>query len=155
VAGERAPLWNADATGVFSGLRLHHTGPHLMRAAVEGIILNACWFARELFQELGQPRQIIASGKVLETEWIRQLTADIFGIPVQFLGAIDASVTGAALLANIATGDLTWQAAAHHHTATRETIKQPQRHEAYEGKFRRYRDLCHMLSDTWKSGSSS
>ena len=155
VAGERAPLWNADATGVFSGLRLHHTGPHLMRAAVEGIILNACWFARELFQELGQPRQIIASGKVLETEWIRQLTADIFGIPVQFLGAIDASVTGAALLANIATGDLTWQAAAHHHTATRETIKQPQQHEAYEGRFQRYRELCNMLSDTWKSSSSS
>ena len=155
VAGERAPLWNADATGVFFGLRLHHTGPHLMRAAVEGIILNACWIARELFQELGQPRQIIASGKVLETEWIRQLTADIFGIPVQFLGAIDASVAGAALLANIATGDLTWQAAAHSQTTTHETIKQPERHEAYEKKFQRYRDLCNMLSDTWKGSSSS
>jgi gluconokinase len=155
VAGERAPLWDADATGVFSGLRLHHTGPHLMRAAVEGLILNAYWIARELFQELGQPRQIIASGKVLETEWIRQLTADIFGIPVQFLGAIDASVAGAALLANIATGDLTWQAAAHSQTATRETIKQPQRHKAYQGKFQRYRDLCNLLSNTWKSSMSS
>ncbi len=155
VAGERAPLWNADATGVFFGLRLHHTGPHLMRAAIEGIILNAYWIARELFQELGHPRQIVSSGKVLETEWIRQLTADIFGIPVQFLGAIDASVAGAALLANIATGDLTWQAAAHPQTAAHETIKEPQRHDAYEGKFQRYRDLCNMLSSTWKSNSSS
>lgn len=154
VAGERAPLWNADATGVFSGLRLHHTGPHLMRAAVEGIILNACWIARELFHEPGQPHQIIASGKVLETEWIRQLTADIFGIPVLFLGAIDASVAGAALLANIATGDLTWQAAASLHTATRETNKQPERHEAYEKKFSRFRDLCNRLSDTWHSNLS-
>jgi len=71
VAGERAPLWNADAKGVFFGLQLHHTGPHLMRAAVEGVILNAYWIASGLFEELGRPRQIIASGKVLETEWIR------------------------------------------------------------------------------------
>lgn len=155
VAGERAPLWNAGATGVFFGLRLHHTRQHLMRAAVEGIILNACWIGRELFQELGQPGQIIASGKVLETEWIRQLTADIFGIPVQFLGAIDASVAGAALLANIATGNLTWQAAAHSQTAMHETIKQPQQHETYEKKFQRYRDLCNLLADTWKSTSPS
>jgi len=131
VAGERAPLWNADATGVYFGLKLHHTGPHLMRAAVEGLILNAYWIAQGLFQELGQPRQIIASGKVLETEWIRQLTADISGIPVQIQCEVDASDTGAALQANIATGDLTWQAAAHSQTATLGTIKQPERHKTY------------------------
>ncbi len=149
VSGERAPLWNADAQGVFSGLKLHHTGLHLMRAAVEGIILNACWIALGLFQELGQPRQIIASGKVLETEWIRQLVADIFGIPVQFQGAVDASVTGAALLANVATGVLTWQGAAHRQAAAHETIKQAARHEIYESKFQKYRNLCNLLLSEW------
>ena len=149
VAGERAPLWRADATGVYFGLQLHHTGPHLMRAAVEGVILNAYWIAQGLFQELGQPRQIIASGKVLETEWIRQLTADIFGIPVQFQGAIDASVTGAALLANVATEVLTWQAAAHRQAESHETIKQPARHKIYQSKFERYRKLCALLLSEW------
>ncbi len=149
VAGERAPLWRADATGVYFGLQLHHSGPHLMRAAVEGIILNAYWIALGLFQELGQPRRIIASGKVLETEWIRQLTADIFGIPVQFQGAGDASAGGAALLANIATRVMTWQAAAHRQTATHETIKQPARHEIYESKFQKYRKLCTLLLSQW------
>ena len=149
ITGERAPLWNADAQGVFFGLKLHHSGPHLMRAAVEGIILNAYWIALGLFQELGQPRQIIASGKVLETEWIRQLVADIFGIPVQFQGAVDASVAGAALLANIATGDLTWQAAASRQAAAHETIKQPERHEEYVSKFQRYRKLCNLLVSEW------
>ncbi len=149
ITGERAPLWNANAQGVFFGLKLHHTGRHLMRAAVEGIILNAYWIALGLFQKLGQPRQIIASGKVLETEWIRQLTADIFGIPVQFQGAGDASVTGAALLANIATGNLTWQAAANRQTVTRETINQPGQHEIYKSKFQRYRNLCNLLLPEW------
>jgi gluconokinase len=155
VAGERAPLWNADATGVFFGLRLHHTGPHLMRATVEGIIMNAYWIGRELFHELGQPREIIASGKVLETEWIRQLTADIFGIPVQFLGAIDASVAGAALLANIAAGVLTWEGTTHKQPAGQEAIKQPEKHDAYEGKFQRFRDLSDVLGDRWKAEGRS
>ena len=151
VAGERAPLWNAGATGVFFGLKLHHTGPHLMRAAVEGIVLNAYWIALGLFQELEQPRQIIASGKVLETEWIRQLVADIFGIPVQFKGAIDASVAGAALLANIASGNSSWQAVAHNQPATHDTIKQPARHDTYAGKFQRYRKLCNAMLSEWES----
>jgi gluconokinase len=149
VAGERAPLWNADATGVFFGLQLHHTGPHLMRAAIEGMILNAYWIASGLFQELGQPHQLIASGKVLETEWIRQLVADIFGIPVQFQGAVDASVVGAALLANIATGVVTWQHVTQYQEVAQETqqeaTKQPSQHQAYESKFQRYRTLCSTI----------
>ena len=153
VAGERAPLWNADATGVFFGLQLHHTGPHLMRAAIEGIILNAYWIASGLFQELEQPRQLSASGKVLETEWIRQLVADIFGIPVQFQGAVDASVEGAALLANIATGVVTWQHVLQHQEAAQATQQattgQPSQHQAYESKFQRYRTVCSALLSEW------
>jgi gluconokinase len=150
VAGERAPLWNADATGVFFGLQLHHTGPHLMRAAIESIILNAYWIAAGLFQELGQPRQLSTSGKVLETEWIRQLVADIFGMPVQFQGAVDASVQGAALLANIATGVVTWQHVSQHQVAAKqEATRQPAQHQAYESKFQRYRTLCRAMLAEW------
>jgi gluconokinase len=78
-----------------------------MRAAIEGMILNAYWIATGLLEKLERPSLLIASGKVLETEWIRQLTADIFGIPVGFQGVVDASVEGAVLLANIATGVVT------------------------------------------------
>ena len=145
VAGERAPLWNADAKGVFFGLQLRHTGPHLMRAAVEGVILNAYWIASGLFEELGRPRQIIASGKVLETEWIRQLVADIFGITVQFQGAVDASVMGAATLANIAAGASTWKDVSQPQETAQESIKHPLQNSAYQSKFQRYRRLGEML----------
>ena len=145
VAGERAPLWNEDAKGVFFGLQLQHTGPHLMRAAVEGMIFNAYWIASGLFEELGRPRQLIASGKVLETEWIRQLVADVFDIPVQFQGAVDASVTGAAILANIATGLLTWKDVSHQEETAQESVNQPGQSGAYQSKFQRYRKLCNIL----------
>ncbi len=153
VAGERAPLWNADAKGVFFGLQLHHTGPHLMRAAIEGMIFNVYWIASGLFEEREQPRQLLASGKVLETEWIRQLVADIFGIPVQFHGAVDASVMGAALLANIATGVMTWQDVSQQQETTQaanqEATRQPLQHKAYASKFQRYRKLCSAILAEW------
>lgn len=86
VAGERAPLWEADAKGVFFGLQLHHTGPHLMRAAIEGIIMNAYWIASGSLKSWNEH----PCSSPLEAEWIRQLTADIFGIPVGFQGVVDA-----------------------------------------------------------------
>ena len=124
-----------------------------MRAAIEGMIFNVYWIASGLFKELGQPRQLIASGKVLETEWIRQLVADIFGIPVQFQGAVDASVVGAALLANIATGVVTWQHVSQYQEVAQETqqeeTKQPSQHQSYESKFQRYRKLCSAILTEW------
>ena len=59
------------------------------------------------------------------------------------------------VLANIATGVLTWQAAVSRQMAAHEAIKQPQRHEAYESKFQRYHKLCDLLSETWKAGLPS
>jgi gluconokinase len=145
VAGERAPLWKADAKGVFFGLQLHHTAAHLMRAAIEGMILNAYWIATGLLEKIERPSILIASGKVLETEWIRQLTADVFGIPVGFQGAVDASVEGAAVLAGIASGALTWEAASQRAEPDEGSIKQPKNYQAYQEKFQRYRKLCERL----------
>ena len=37
LAGERAPLWNADARAVFLGMTSHTTAGHLVRAVLEGV----------------------------------------------------------------------------------------------------------------------
>ncbi len=37
LAGERAPLWNADARAVFLGMTSHTTPGHLVRAVLEGV----------------------------------------------------------------------------------------------------------------------
>ena len=42
---------------------------------------------------------------------MRQLVADVFDLPVRAGGAADASARGAAILARIATGDVTWDEA--------------------------------------------
>jgi gluconokinase len=144
VAAERAPIWDASARAAWVGLHLEHTGADVMRAAVEGIIMNAYWIASGLFGTLGQPKHIVSSGKVLEPEWIRRLTADIFGIPVLYRGAVDASVVGAALLAEIATGVRAWDETARHLTTFEYTVE-PSGSDFYRRKYERFRAVADLV----------
>jgi gluconokinase len=144
VAGERAPIWEADATGVLLGLNLEHTNAHVMRAAVEGILFNAYWIASRLFERVGVPRQIVASGRVLEAEWIRQLAADIFGIPIRLRGTSDASAEGAAAIANIATGLWSWEHAVRR-LGEGGVLMHPSGDGGYQRRFQRYRRLTTAL----------
>jgi gluconokinase len=146
VTGERAPLWDARARGVFSGLELRHTAADLMRAAVEGIIFNAHWIASPLFEQLGRPREIVATGGALQSNWIRQLTADVFGIPVLDASAVDASVAGAASLANIATGAWTWQDALARPIGGSDALTNPTAGDRYQRKLQRFRQLTTALT---------
>jgi len=152
IGGERAPLWDADARGVFYGLSSATQAEHLMRAAVEGVILNAYWIATGLFETLGKPRQLLASGKLLETEWIRQLTADVFGLPVGYLGAVDASTLGAVALADIACGARTWENI-EQHPPQPVAVAQPRAdaHVVYQRKYASYRRLCDTLLSAFGS----
>ena len=36
--GERAPIWNANAKGVYFGLNIKHEQRHMIRATIEGIL---------------------------------------------------------------------------------------------------------------------
>lgn len=151
VAGERAPLWQPGARAVFFGLDLEDDAETMTRAAVEGMILNAYWIASGLIERLAAPRQVLATGRVLESNWIRQLTADVFGIPVSYRGAVDASVLGAAALANIATGLWTWERAlvvpggqSQEHASISHPVAEA--HEAYLRQFSRFRHLARALT---------
>ena len=148
IAGERAPLWSTDARAAFFGLELEHTGTHLMRAVLEGMILNASWIASRLFDKLGRPDQILATGRIMETEWIRQLTADVFDLPVGHPGTVDASVRGAAMLANMATGLEAWKqelTSGVEDVKLRYTLTKPSgTHEIYDEKLRRFKRLAEV-----------
>jgi gluconokinase len=95
--GERAPLWNADAKGVFFGLTLRHTPAHLARAVLEGICLHTASLVR-ILEERQPVREIYASGGFAKnTAWV-QLLADACGKPVRLPESVQAGAWGAVLL---------------------------------------------------------
>jgi len=106
LAGERSPLWNADARGSFFGLALHHTKAHLVRAVLEGVVFNLRLVLEALEEAAGKAETIRASGGFAQSELWRQILADICDRPITVPESYEASCFGAALLGLCALGDI-------------------------------------------------
>ncbi|MCS6950813.1 MAG: FGGY family carbohydrate kinase, partial [bacterium] len=83
LSGERAPIWNPQAKGVFFGLQAHHTRAHLARAVLEGV---ACALGSilQLLREQGAAGQSVrvVGGGARNLLWM-QILADMYGCPVE------------------------------------------------------------------------
>jgi sugar (pentulose or hexulose) kinase len=79
-------------------------------------------------------------------DWIRQLAADIFGLPVRFPGGADASATGAATLANITTNRWRWDEAIQRQSGRSAAMIQPSAASSgYLARYHAYRQLASAL----------
>lgn len=143
--GERAPLWSTQTTGALIGLRATHTPSDLLRAAAEGILLNARWIAEPLLSAPTPPQVIIASGGGLQSAWMRQLAADIFGVPVAELATVEASARGAALFAELAIGASDWSAINQPLSVTATATPDPARHQLYSARSQTFKHLAQLL----------
>jgi xylulokinase len=104
LAGERAPLWDPRARGVFTGLSLSTGRAELARAVAEGI----CFAIRDVItvMEEGGPvlRSLRVTGRPGKNPFLNQLKADITGKEV-LEGPEDAELAGAAALAAVSLGE--------------------------------------------------
>ncbi|HLX49895.1 MAG TPA: FGGY family carbohydrate kinase [Streptosporangiaceae bacterium] len=104
-SGDRARPATA-ALGDWHNLRLDHTQAHLIRASLEGC-LYALRQGRDLLlshPQARQPADCALVGGGARDDRVRQLVADIFGIPVKCPDLLNASARGAALTASVAAG---------------------------------------------------
>jgi len=102
--GERAPVWDASARGVFFGVRSIHGQPHFTRAVLEGISYGLRQIGASLEETVGPIEAIYASGGFTRnTSWL-QLIADVFQKRVYVMAQADASAIGAAMLGWVALG---------------------------------------------------
>ena len=96
--GERAPIWNSEASGAFFGIRNFHTQAHFTRAVVEGISMALYSIAASMESTgLLIERVHVSGGFVQSEEWL-QILADIFNKKICLVNAEDASAVGAAYL---------------------------------------------------------
>jgi len=103
--GERAPLWDAGARGVFAGLSAAHGRADLVRAVMEGVAFSArlALDALELSGGL-RPATIRAGGGGTASDRWCQIRADAFGRPLQRMQAREAGAIGALVIAGAALG---------------------------------------------------
>ena len=104
LAGERAPLWNANLRGSFFGLAMHHRQEHMIRAVLEGVIFNLYSILPAVEALIGPTQTLKATGGFARSGLWQQLLADIFNREVVVPESFESSCLGAAVLALYALG---------------------------------------------------
>ena len=147
--GERAPVWNAAARGVFFGLERMHTRKEMTRAVFESTGFIDLDMLRAIEATGMKIRRIRLSGGLARINLISQLKADITGRDIEVLSEFETTSTGAAMLALIGVGHFADLAAAAEVFATVRMIIKPNaaNHRKYEQLFRLYKDTYHSLED--------
>ena len=139
--GERTPHRNAALRAAFVGLSLAHSRGHMTRAVLEGV----CFALRDsvtILKELGlMPSALLLTGGGAKSNFIRQLQADIFGLPVTTVNREEGGAYGAALLAAVGAGAFPDLKTAVQQTLTRAPRTSPNAamHRAYEPVYERFR----------------
>ena len=81
--GERAPIWNANARGVFFGMNIKHEKAHFVRATIEGILYEIYSIGKTI-EEHRTINSISINGSFGNLPFFTQMVSDIFNKPVRF-----------------------------------------------------------------------
>jgi gluconokinase len=97
--GERAPMYNPDAKGVFFNITMRHTKAHFIKALMEGICFELRSIVNSVEAVCGSSQRVLISGGITHApEWV-QLLSTILGKELIVSGSHDASAIGAAAIA--------------------------------------------------------
>lgn len=104
MAGERSPIWNPYAKGVFYGLDFSKSKGHMVRACMEGVALSLR-HNLSVAEEAGARVKVLRAmgGSANSLLWT-QIKADITGKPIVVPASDTATTLGAAILAGVGTG---------------------------------------------------
>jgi gluconokinase len=98
LTGERAPVWDEKASGVFLGIKSYHTRAHFLRAALEGICFTLKHILETIEVSTVPITQLNAGGGFVHSKIWMQVLADVTGKKIVQLQTEDASSVGAVLL---------------------------------------------------------
>ncbi len=150
--GERSPIWNPYAKGVFYGLDFSKTKGHMVRACMEGVAF-ALKHNLDVAEAAGAKADVLRSmgGSANSLLWT-QIKSDVTGKPIEVPSSDTATTLGAVILAGVGTG--IYQS---YEEAVRKTVRVTRHHhpnpanrEAYEKAYQTYLELYRRLEPMMK-----
>lgn len=152
MAGERSPLWDKNAKGVFYGLGFDKTRAHMIRAVLEG-----CAYALKhnirTAEETGVKVGVLnAMGGAANSRLWTQIKADVTGKAIQVPASDTATTLGAAILAGVGTGLYKDFKEAAGRTVTISRMHEPdmKNYEIYDKYYEIYLEIYENLKNTMK-----
>ncbi len=104
--GERAPIWDAEAKGVFFCVQMNHTKEHFYRAVWEGIFRAAHHIATSVDEVTGEVEKVVVSGGFAKSDYLIQTLANVLQKPCLLCNSAESSSFGAAILGLYAIGEM-------------------------------------------------
>ena len=151
-AGERTPINDPEAKGMFFGLKLSHTRGHLCRSALEGVGYSIAQHL-EILEEREIPiRNILAVGGGTRNPVWMQCVADILEKPLQVAQVSVGAAYGDALIGMIASGHCSSFQDLRRYIRIQKTYPpNPQNYRLYQNGRRIFRELYERNKDLMHS----
>ncbi len=149
--GERSPLLDARARGVFFGLSAMHGKGDLIRAVMEGVTFSQRQNL-DIFSEMGVGvSDMAACGGGARSPLWRQMLSNVYGCPVHTIASDEGPALGAAILAGVGAGVYPSVEAGCEAAVKRGIVQQPDRENAerYEPYYQLYRELYPAMRDSF------
>jgi xylulokinase len=142
-SGERTPINDPLARGVFAGLTLSHTRAHLYRAVLEGTAFGVRHNLEAMRGMGAEPRRLVAVGGGAKNPVWLQIVSDASGLAQDVPRRTIGASYGDAFLAGLATGIVPDRTSLHETWVKIATRLEPDRsrHAAYEPYYGVYRRL--------------
>jgi xylulokinase len=104
MAGERSPIWDKSAKGVYYGIDFSKTRAHFARASMEGVAYSLK-HNLDIAEGIGvKVETLCAMGGAANSRLWTQIKADVTGKHIVVPSSDTASALGAAILAGVGTG---------------------------------------------------
>lgn len=155
--GERSPIWNTNARGVFFGLTLTTTPEMMFRAVLEGTA-----FALAHNVEIGKLSgikidEIRSIGGGSKSELWNQIKADVLGLPIAILKDSSGAAVGDAYLAGVGAGVFSNIKDVINSNVSIENRYLPNKahHDYYQERYARFRNLYESLKSEFNASAAS
>ena len=143
LVGTNAPEFDADATGVFWGLRQEHDAYDMAYAVMEGVAFVLRKNCETITAKGTELKSIIATGGGAKSAVWCQLQADITGLPILIPEEKEAACLGAAMIAAVADGAIPDLETAAQNIRMKSRFE-PHYDDATEQKYKRFCALYDM-----------
>jgi xylulokinase len=149
LSGERSPIWDEKARGIFYGLDYGKTRAHMIRAVMEGVAYSLR-HNLEVAAAAGARARVLRSmgGSANSLVWT-QLKSDVTGCEIEVPASDTATTLGAAMLAGVGTGVYGgFDEAVERTVRIRRTHRPSERlRGVYDEGYRVYRELYEKLKN--------
>ena len=156
--GERSPIWDPYARGVFFGISLQTTRKEMNRAVMEG-----CGYGLRQLSEIAERvtgreiKEFTSIGGGAKSETWAQIKADITGKDIKILDMNDMAPIGAALLDGVGAGIFkdVYEAADKVEKKVYKVIRSSRAHDdIYNKRYQVYIQLYPQIKELYKIGSN-